>query len=84
MKSILDSENDINIKETFPSKCSNLMVEALSIKNEIKKHKWIEGTKGNEMTWSEAKKDWLKHLSYQDRSRAQMMFYLEPYMLHDE
>ncbi len=29
------------------------------IKDEVRKHKWIEGEKGRKMTWDEARDEWL-------------------------
>ncbi len=41
---------------------------AYLIKQEIRKYKWVEGEKGNEMTWAEARKQWsASHLKeYED------------------
>jgi len=30
-----------------------------AIKEEIRRHKWIEAEKGNDMSWEDAKRDWL-------------------------
>jgi hypothetical protein len=30
------------------------------IKEEIRKYKWIEGEKGRQLSWEEARKEWMK------------------------
>ncbi len=80
MKSILDHEEDI-CGSHVPKQILN---KALDIKKSIKEHKWIEGQKGNNLSWAEAKDDWLQLQPIHQKNWAALMFSLEPYMLNDE
>ena len=59
IKEVLKDENyvemDPELKNTLEFKI------AMSVKEEIRKHKWNQGSEGNIMTWEEAVEDWMKN-----------------------
>jgi hypothetical protein len=45
------------------------------IKEEIRKYKWIEGEKGRQLTWEEARKEWME--AHRDKYEKFLMDTLE-------
>jgi hypothetical protein len=45
------------------------------IKEEIRKYKWIEGEKGRQLTWEEARKEWMN--THRDKYEKFLMDTLE-------
>jgi hypothetical protein len=56
MRQILDSEQYVQVP---PMMLSDPFYRiTYLIKEEIRKYKWIEGEKGRQLTWEEARREW--------------------------
>lgn len=63
MKQILSKEEYVQIP---PHLMADPFVHMIRIvKEEIRKHKWIENEKGRNLTWDQAREEWMKN-HYQD------------------
>ena len=58
MRQILETEEHVVVP---PMMCSDPFYRITYLmKEQIRKYKWIEGEKGRELSWSEAKAEWTK------------------------
>jgi hypothetical protein len=58
MRQILDTEQYVQVP---PMMLSDPFYRiTYLIKEEIRKYKWIEGEKGRQLSWEEARKEWMK------------------------
>jgi ABC-type proline/glycine betaine transport system substrate-binding protein len=59
MRKILETEDYVPVP---PMVTEDLFYRMTYImKQEIRKHKWIEGEKGRPLTWEEASKEWIEN-----------------------
>ena len=80
MKCILSNEEE-SCLEGIPDAHKT---SALKIKNSIQQHKWIEGEKGRNLTWEQAKDEWFDLQPEYEKGWINLQFSLEKYMLYDE